>query len=202
MAAQRRRCGIRSALISAARPTEPAAALSDADIFFYPLQPDHYGTAENVLVEAMSLGLAPVVLNNPAEMAIVRDSKTGFIAQSIEECVSLLQTLLSSPEVREKISRNAIRHVAETRTPAHSARDFMILWLGLLSEPTRHCNFRAADRRKPGGMVSRDAALAGREWTSANWKTRNSRRRARSRISKASLPAMRLLPDCGDHCER
>jgi len=35
---------------------EPAAALSDADIFFYPLQPDHYGTAENALIEAMSLG--------------------------------------------------------------------------------------------------------------------------------------------------
>ena len=43
---------------------EPAAALSEADIFFYPLQPDHYGTAENALIEAMSLGLVPVVLNN------------------------------------------------------------------------------------------------------------------------------------------
>ncbi len=42
--------------IHAARPTRPAAALANADIFFYPLQPDHYGTAENALVEAMSLG--------------------------------------------------------------------------------------------------------------------------------------------------
>ena len=36
--------------------SDPAAALADADIFFYPLQPDHFGTAENALVEAMSLG--------------------------------------------------------------------------------------------------------------------------------------------------
>ena len=121
---------------------EPAAALSEADIFFYPLQPDHYGTAENALIEAMSLGLTPVVLNNPAEMAIVRDGETGFVAQSTEECVSLLQMLLLLPELREKISRNVIRYVAETRTPAHSALDFMILWLGLLSEPARQCNFR------------------------------------------------------------
>ena len=55
-------------------------ALADADIFFYPLQPDHYGTAENALIEAMSLGLVPVVMNNPAERAIVRDGETGFIA--------------------------------------------------------------------------------------------------------------------------
>ena len=40
----------------AAQTAEPAAALSEADIFFYPLQPDHYGTAENALIEAMSLG--------------------------------------------------------------------------------------------------------------------------------------------------
>ena len=71
------------------------------DIFFYPLQPDHYGTAENALVEAMSLGLMPVVLDNPAEMAIVRDGETGFVARSIERCTALLQTLLASPGLRE-----------------------------------------------------------------------------------------------------
>src|SRR5438552_2075000 len=37
--------------------SDPAAALADADIFFYPLQRDHYGTAENALIEAMSVGL-------------------------------------------------------------------------------------------------------------------------------------------------
>lgn len=129
--------------------SDPAAALADADIFFYPLQRGHYGTAENALVEAMSLGLAPLVLNNPPEMAIVRDSETGFVAGSIEEIGSLLEMLLLLPDVREKMSRNAVRHVAETRSPARSAQDFMILWLGLLSEPARHCNFRSAIGENP-----------------------------------------------------
>ena len=65
----------------------PALAMSEAEIFFYPLQADHYGTSENALIEAMSLGLAPLVLNNPAEMAIIRDGETGIIAHSIDECV-------------------------------------------------------------------------------------------------------------------
>lgn len=146
---------------------EPAAALSEADIFFYPLQPDHYGTAENALIEAMSLGLTPVVLGNPAEMAIVRDGKTGFVAQSTEECVSLLQMLLLLPELREKISRNVIRYVAETRTPAHSALDFMILWLGLLSEPARQCNFRDVVGESPADWFLATQRLPGASWESA-----------------------------------
>ena len=146
---------------------EPAVALSEADIFFYPLQPDHYGTAENALIEAMSLGLTPVVLNNPAEMAIIRDGATGFVAQSTEECVSLLQMLLLLPELREKISRNTIRYVAETRTPARSALDFMILWLGLLSEPARHCNFHDVVGESPADWFLSTQRLPGAPWESA-----------------------------------
>jgi glycosyltransferase involved in cell wall biosynthesis len=149
---------------------DPASALSEADIFFYPLQPDHYGTAENALVEAMSLGLTPVVLNNPAEMAIVRDSKTGFVARSIEECTSLLQMLLLLPDLREKISRSAARYIAETRTPAQSALDFMILWLGLLSEPTRHCHFQAAIGESPADWFLATQGLPGVTWTPPSWK--------------------------------
>ena len=149
---------------------DPAAALSQADIFFYPLQTDHSGTAESALVEAMSLGLTPVVLNNPAEMAIVRDCKTGFVASSIEECTSLLQMLLLLPDVREKIAQNAIRHVAETRTPAQSALDFMILWLGLLSEPARPCDFRSAIGESPADWFLATQRLPGAAWNSGRGK--------------------------------
>lgn len=144
--------------------TEPAAALSAADIFFYPLQRDHFGTAENALVEAMSLGLVPIVMNNPAEMAIVRDGETGFVARSVEECAGLLQRLLSSPELREKISRNAARHVAQTRTPELSAREFMTLWLGLLSEPKVVCNFRTVVGENPANWFLATQCLPGETW--------------------------------------
>jgi glycosyltransferase involved in cell wall biosynthesis len=145
--------------------SDPAAALADADIFFYPLQRDHYGTAENALVEAMSLGLTPLVLNNPPEMAIVRDGETGFVARSIEEIGSLLEMLLLLPDVRERISRNAIRHVADTRSPAQSVQDFMILWLGLLSEPARHCDLRSAIGESPAEWFLSTQCLAGEQWT-------------------------------------
>ncbi len=148
---------------------EPAAALLDADIFFYPLQPDHYGTAENALIEAMSIGLVPVVLNNAAEMAIIRDGETGFIARSIEQSASLLQMLLSSPDVRESVSRKAVDHVAETRIPDHSARDFIILWLGLLGKSPRHCDFRTAVGNSPAEWFVATQCLPGAKLKSASW---------------------------------
>jgi len=149
---------------------DPQAALSAADIFFYPLQGDHYGTAENALVEAMSLGLVAVVLDNAAEMAIVRDRETGFVARSIAECVSLLQMLLVSPDLRDAISRNAAAAVAQERTPQRSAQDFMILWLGLLAKPARHCDFRAALGDDPADWFLATQRLPGAAWSRARWK--------------------------------
>ena len=148
---------------------EPTAVLSDADIFFYPLQPGHYGTAENALIEAMSLGLVPVVLNNAAEMAIIRDGQTGFIARSIEEAATLLQMLLSSPDMRERVSRNAVHQIAETRTPDQSVRDFMIVWLGMLSKPPTHCDFRAAIGNSPADWFVATQCLPGAKWNSPRW---------------------------------
>jgi glycosyltransferase involved in cell wall biosynthesis len=146
------------------RTSDPAAALANADIFFYPLQRDHCGTAENALVEAMSLGLAPLVLDNPAEKAIVQDGQTGFVASSIEEIGSLLEMLLLLPDIREKFSRNVIRAVAETRTPALSAQDFMILWLAMLAEPARVCDFASAIGATPAEWFLSTQRLAGAAW--------------------------------------
>ena len=177
---------------------EPAVALADADIFFYPLQPDHYGTAENALIEAMSLGLTPVVLNNPAEMAIVRDCDTGFVAQSVEECVSILQMLLLLPELREKISRNAIRHVAENRTSTQAAFDFMVLWLGLLSKSPQPCDFRRVIGANPADWFVATQCLPGVEWNPPTWK--HAQQRSKGTLahfesvftSDASLARLRL----------
>ena len=145
----------------------PMRRSADADIFFYPLQPDHYGTAENALIEAMSLGLVPVVMNNPAERAIVRDRDTGFIANSIEQAASVLQMLLASADVRARVSRNAATFVAESRTPEQSARDFMVLWLGLLAKPPRRCDFRAAIGGSPAEWFGATQGSPGAAWSPA-----------------------------------
>jgi len=152
---------------------QPAVALSAADIFFYPLQPDHYGTAENALVEAMSLGLVPVVLDNPAERAIVRDGETGFVARSIAECGALLQMLLESPQLRARMSANAVRDVAEARSPAHAAHDFVRLWCGMLDAPRRLSGFRKVIGDNPADWFLATQCLPGTVWDASETDDRN-----------------------------
>jgi glycosyltransferase involved in cell wall biosynthesis len=112
---------------------DPVSALAEADILFYPLRPDHYGTAENALVEAMSMGLVPVVLDNPAETKIVAHGESGFVAHTIDECVSYLRRLVRTPSLREEMGVNAAR-AAQTKSPVSSANAFVALWAGLIAE--------------------------------------------------------------------
>lgn len=115
---------------------DPVSALADADIFFYPLRRGHYGTGENALVEAMTMGLVPVVLDNPAETKIVDHGTSGFVAHSIDECVSFLKRLVQSPSLCEQMGMNAARE-AQTKSPAHAALAFVALWAKLLAERGR-----------------------------------------------------------------
>jgi glycosyltransferase involved in cell wall biosynthesis len=122
--------------------SDPRAALSRSRIFFYPLRPDHYGTAENALIEAMSLGLVPVVLANPAECAIIRQGQTGFIAGSIAECGEIIEMLLADPARVADVGVKAREAAATAFTPKRSAHQFVDLWSELMLEPKRQHEFR------------------------------------------------------------
>jgi hypothetical protein len=128
---------------------DPEAALAASRIFFYPLQPDHYGTAENALIEAMSLGLVPVVLANPAECAIVTNGVTGYVARSIGECTEILGRLLAHPDEVRAIGENAARHAAEHYQAKHSAAAFMTLWTDLMTGAKHQHDFASVTGPTP-----------------------------------------------------
>lgn len=98
--------------------TSPAMALSSLDVFVYLLNPAHYGTAENVLLEAMSLGVVPIVMNNPAETAIVEHGVDGLVVGSPKEFAAAIEWLVNNPNDRERMSKNASAKILEQYTPA------------------------------------------------------------------------------------
>jgi hypothetical protein len=140
---------------------DPQSALQQSRIFFYPLQPDHYGTAENALIEAMSLGLVPVVLANPAECAIVRQGQTGFIAGSIAECIETLDMLLADPDRVAEVGANARAVAATAFTAKRSAQQFVDLWSGLMREPKRPHDFRRITGTTPRAWYEATQFLPG-----------------------------------------
>jgi len=86
--------------------------MSRFDIFAYPLNPKHFGTTENVLLEAMAFGLPVVALNQNAEMHIIKNHKSvGFLADSIDHYVECIVYLHDNPEERAQIGENAREYV-------------------------------------------------------------------------------------------
>lgn len=120
---------------------DPARALAQMDFFFYPLDRQHFGTAENALVEAMSAGLAPLVLNNPAECAIVEDGVTGLVAGNAQACVASLIRLLTDPQMREQLGDAAAIEAARRFRPEVARDAFTAAYKDLMARAKRRPGF-------------------------------------------------------------
>lgn len=58
---------------------DTALYFAKMDVFGYPLRPDHYGTCEQVMGEAMAAGLPVVAFDNPAERCIIYHGINGVL---------------------------------------------------------------------------------------------------------------------------
>ncbi len=124
--------------------SDPRAVLSELDVFVYLLTPGHYGTAENVLVEAMSVGATPIVWDNRAETSIVRDGRNGFVVRSIEQCAGLIDWSRRNPRRVARMGSKAIYDMEHSRTAAATLRGFARTYDELLTAPRQRRDFAAA----------------------------------------------------------
>jgi glycosyltransferase involved in cell wall biosynthesis len=123
--------------------TEPDKILSDLDVFVYLLNPNHYGTAENVLLEAMSLGVVPIVWNNPAERAIVEQGETGLIVGNLTEFISAVEYLVNHPDDRKRMSINASKQIAEKYSPIIMSQSMSCFYEQLMSHIKLTIDFKS-----------------------------------------------------------
>ena len=105
--------------------------------FAYPLNPKHYGTGEQVLIEAMAFGAVPVVLANLPEMSIVRHDETGLVAKNAEEFPAALRLLMENPLERERLAAGGHSFVIEECGIEHSIKAFHVLFNETLRLPKR-----------------------------------------------------------------
>ena len=76
-----------------------------SDLFLYPLRSDHYGTGEQVILEALASGLPVVAFNNPAEAAILDKFPNIKLARSTSDFLEIVSNLIDLPEDLFKLSR-------------------------------------------------------------------------------------------------
>lgn len=123
--------------------------LLSLDIFLYLLNPNHYGTAENALVEAMACGVVPIVLPNPAELCIVEHKKNGIIVSSKEELLEWIVRLKNSPILLKDLSENASKSVRAKFSTARTLGSWEQVYGSLIEEKPKKINFRNVFGEKP-----------------------------------------------------
>jgi glycosyltransferase involved in cell wall biosynthesis len=86
-----------------------APYLATFDVFGYPLRPDHFGTCEQSLGEAMAAGVPPLVMNNMAERWIVEDGWNGFRSTNPDQYIYFMKLLHKHRRYIDYFSGNAKR---------------------------------------------------------------------------------------------
>lgn len=88
-------------------------ALNELDIFIYPLNPNHFGTTENAILEAMNVGLPVIAFKQAAEKYIIDHDNTGLLAGNEEQFAEQVQMLYNRPEERLRLGDNARTYVQQ-----------------------------------------------------------------------------------------
>jgi glycosyltransferase involved in cell wall biosynthesis len=96
-------------------------ALSNADIFAYPLAPGSYVTSEKALQEAMWIGLPVVVLDGTAATGWIEDGVTGFVAHDITDFSRVILRLAADAALRHKVGQAARAYARRQFDPATNA---------------------------------------------------------------------------------
>ena len=123
--------------------TDTARELASVNVLAYLLNPEHYGTTENALLEAMAMGIVPVVLDNPAERIIVDDHVTGLVVNTPGEFAAAIKWLAENPEERAALGWRAAQSVRQRHQPGTMSESLEVRYRALLSSEKRRIDFRS-----------------------------------------------------------
>jgi L-malate glycosyltransferase len=119
-----------------------AGALENINVLAYLLNPLHYGTTENALLEAMAMGIVPIVLNNPAERCIVEDRRNGLIVKSKEDFFHAINWLYQNPDKRVAMGRQAAESVRQKYSGSETAASFNAIYSEVISSEKKKIPFK------------------------------------------------------------
>ncbi|HRU01935.1 MAG TPA: glycosyltransferase family 4 protein, partial [Victivallales bacterium] len=91
---------------------DPIPFFQRLHVFVYPLARHHYGTGEQVLLEAMAFGAVPIVLDNPPELEIVTHEETGLVASNPTEFTEAIRILYKNSKKRNKLVKQCYEFVS------------------------------------------------------------------------------------------
>jgi glycosyltransferase involved in cell wall biosynthesis len=117
------------------------AELSKLDVLGYLLNPYHFGTTENAMLEAMSMGIPAVVLDQCAEKYLVNQNDTGYRVKNKTEYESAIRYLYENPATRYRIGQNGRNHVLQTLELSNTTHKLNAVYDLVLRKDKRRLGF-------------------------------------------------------------
>jgi glycosyltransferase involved in cell wall biosynthesis len=118
--------------------------LQESDVLGYPLNPYHFGTTENSVMEAMAAGIPVVMLDQCTEKYIVENGYDGLLAQNKKEYAECIQFLYENPEERNRIGKNAQKTILEKFSMKNNVSKMYKQFELILEEKPRTFEFTSA----------------------------------------------------------
>ncbi len=123
--------------------------LSGLDVFVYLLNPQHYGTTENALLEAMACGAVPIVMDNPVERSIVTHGETGWVVDTPQAFAATVTRMNERPAERLRMSRTCSHFVRASFSLERTARGLADCYCRVMRVGKRSHDFRYVFGRTP-----------------------------------------------------
>ncbi|GHT28789.1 hypothetical protein FACS18942_09490 [Planctomycetales bacterium] len=92
--------------------------LAKLDCLGYILNPYHFGTTENVIMEAMAAGVPVIALRQNTEQFIIKNRKNGLFPADIADYAACIRLLRNNPIKRQQIISTAKQTVQTTFSAA------------------------------------------------------------------------------------
>jgi glycosyltransferase involved in cell wall biosynthesis len=97
------------------------------DIFVLPSdQSESFG---NSVVEAMGVGIPSIVFKDSGGIVEHIQNNCGFIAENVDDLVTLLKKLMDSPELRKKVGQNGMEYVRSKYSIGNMIQAYSDLYL-------------------------------------------------------------------------
>ena len=126
-----------------------SSELNKINVTPYLLNPYHYGTAENALLECMAMGIVPIVLNNPAEICIVDNMDTGIVIKTKKEFADAINWLKENPLERKEIGRRAAIKVREKFNLSKMSNSFLEIYSNVINQEKKIIPFKSIFGNNP-----------------------------------------------------
>lgn len=111
------------------------------DVFGYLLNPDHYGSTDNALLEAMGAGMPIIILDQCGEKHVIRHMETGIIVNNKDEYGEAVRYLYHNPQERKRLGENARQSAYSEFSPQSTMRKLHNQYENVILRPKKHYHF-------------------------------------------------------------